>query len=630
MPIRILDPQVANRIAAGEVIERPASVVKELIENALDAGATRLTIESRGGGSDLIRVSDNGCGIPAGEVALAFRRHATSKIATAEDLDRIQTLGFRGEALASIAAVAGVTIITRTGEVAGGIYARLENGEVVQEGQRGAPVGTTVTVERLFANVPARRKFLKSPTSETGQISHLVSQYALAYPEVQFTLLSDGRTVFQSTGSGDLGDVLIKVYGLETARGLIPLEAGAEGETGGQEGAGELAVSPWHRASPSLHVTGYVSQPSVHRASRSYLSFFVNRRWVQSRMLAFAVEEAYHTLLPAGRHPIVVLNLTLPTDQVDVNVHPTKSEVRFLFERFVYATVQRRVRETLVRAAGIPAFRPELPSLEGREGGGEVASPAIAALELFAPPSLPVAAPALPTQPPLSPGFLPGEETKASPPAPAAEPGGPPAPAARSSHLPPLRILGQVAQTYIIAEAPEGLYLIDQHTAHERVLYEELMSQRQRLTIQVQTLLTPLTLDLTPRQATVAAAQTAFLAHLGFQIEPFGGQTILLRGVPPILAQRDPAAALIEILDSLAEEGVQTGSGGNPEAWVERVLTITACHAAVRAGQTLSLPEMQQLVELLEKTTLPRTCPHGRPILLHLSHEQLERGFGRR
>jgi len=591
MPIRILDPQVAARIAAGEVIERPASVVKELLDNAIDAGATRISVEVRGGGLDLIRVMDNGCGIPAEEVPLAFARHATSKITTVDDLLHVQTLGFRGEALPSIAAAAQVTMVTCPPDAHAGTLIRLVHGQMVEQRPQGAPAGTTVTVEHLFAELPARRKFLKAPATEASHISHVVSQYALAYPGITFILIVDGRLLLHSPGNGDLFDAIIKVFGLDTARAMIAVGANAS------SGAAVQSPAVW----------GYVSQPAITRSHRGYLSFFVNRRWVHNRLLVFAVEEAYHTLLPSGRHPIAVLHVRISPDEVDVNVHPAKSEVRFVREREVFSVVQRAVRAALVASAGIPTIQ-------------TAAAPG------------PVVAPARWTSPPPAPSHAiiqashgHGEE------GPSPWPSQPP-PQPSATKLPPLRILGQLAQTYIIAEAPEGMVLIDQHTAHERVIYERLMAERAHRTatgdvipsITPQLLLDPILLELTPRQQAALDAHREHLERLGFRLEPFGERAVLIRSLPPIVRPAQAAQTIGAVLDEI-------GEGGNALADVEeRLIVSVTCHSAVRAGQTLTLDEMRELVEQLEKTSLPRTCPHGRPTLIFMSQAQLEKEFGRR
>ena len=571
MPIRILSPDVASKIAAGEVVERPASVVKELLENSLDASATQIAIEVQGGGVRLIRVVDNGGGIPPEEVDLAFERFATSKVATADDLEGISSLGFRGEALPSIAAVSEVTMVTRSKDELSGIFVNIKDGAILEKAKRGCPPGTTVTVRNLFRNVPARLKFLKSASTENGHISNLVSQYSLAFPEVRFTLIIDGRTTFRSPGSGSLREVLGAVYGLDVAKAMLMIEA--------KEDADLLLPG----------VTGFVSPISLTRASRSYMSFFVNRRWVQSRMATYALEEAYHGLLMVGRHPIAVINISLLPQEVDVNVHPTKNEVRFRNERDIFSAVQKSVKATLTAQAPMPTLD-TLPQ--------------------------PQPAPAAPTE--RLPAFevKPGEAVAKSPVAvpPSAEP------VAKS--LPILRVVGQLANTYVIAEGPDGMYLIDQHAAHERVLFEKIRNERSRRAVEVQGLLQPVPVELTVRQQELLELQSEALSEYGFGIEHFGERTYLVRSVPAVLRGQNVAQSLVEVLDFLAE-----GEKGDRR---EEIAISLACHGAVRAGQALSYEEMRDLIRQLEQASQPRNCPHGRPTMIHLSASQLEKGFGRR
>jgi DNA mismatch repair protein MutL len=562
MPIRILSPEVVSKIAAGEVIERPASVVKELIENSIDAGASEIKVEVRQGGRRLIRVIDDGGGIPAQEVELAFERHSTSKLKDAEDLYRIATLGFRGEALPSIAAVSKVTMVTRTKEQEIGVLLHVEGGKVIKQQKKGAPQGTVVSVEDLFFNTPVRLKFLRKDSTEARHISDLVTRYALAYPSIRFSLLSEGHTRFRSTGSGSLYDVLIEVYGLETARQM--LEIPSLEEPLGEEGEG-------------LKISGYVGAPSLHRASGRYLTILINGRWVRDQLLGYAIKEAYHTLLPRGRHPVAVVRVDLPPQEVDINVHPAKAEVRFRRSGKVFAAVQRAVRHTL-KGAPIPAVAPRRWAPEPRP---------------------PISRP--------SPGQMALEVQRMEEMAP-------------SKKIPPLRVLGQLGRTYIIAEGPEGMYLIDQHAAHERVLYERLLSERAKMAVSSQSLLEPLTLDLSPQEAALIEEKLETLRSWGFDLEPFGGQTYLLRAVPAILKAGDLSQAVREVID---EASRQAGR------WEEEFVISLACHGAVRAGQIMSDGEMQELVRQLEETSSPRTCAHGRPTMIHLSAEQLQREFGR-
>ncbi len=606
MPIRILPPEVANQIAAGEVVERPASVVKELIENSLDAGATDIRVEIREGGRRLIRVQDDGCGIPAAEVALAFQRHATSKISSAEDLSRITTLGFRGEALASIAAVAQVTLLARARDESVGTLLRLADGREVAREPHGMPPGVSVTVEHLFASLPARLKFLKQPATEAAHIQQVLTRYALAYPERRFSLVTDGRLVFQSSGSGKLYDVLVKVYGLEMARELVQISESANHE------------SEDRQPPTAVRVSGYTGSPGLHRSSRSYITLFINRRWFQDQTVAYAVIQAYHTLLPAGRFPVAVVFIEMDPADVDVNVHPTKAEVRFRDPRAVFSAVQKAVRGALAQHTVAPradwgSEPPTQPPAWGREGWAERREALLAAGQerLFPSAGLPQSPPREETQP------LPGAQL------PPIQAPGPQAPAP-GRLLPLLRVVGQLAATYILAEGPDGLYLIDQHAAHERVLYEELMAQHAANRLAVQPLLEPLLLDLSPEQAAVVTEELETLNQLGVSIEPFGGSSYLVRSLPTVLGREDPAAALREIVDGLAQQDDLV------EATREaRLVTLICKRAAVKGNTPLSLPEMQELVRRLEACRSPRTCPHGRPTMLYMSSAELARQFGR-
>jgi len=567
MPIRILAPEVVSRIAAGEVVERPASVVKELVENSLDASASQVSVEVRGGGVSLIRVTDNGEGIPAAEVELAFQRYATSKIGGLDDLQSITSLGFRGEALPSIAAVAEVDIVTRRATEVMATYLSLKEGTVVSRGKQARSPGTTVTVHNLFRSLPARLKFLKSPATEASHIANTVSHYALAFPEVRFTLTMDGRTVLRTAGSGQLIESAIEVYGLEIARNL--LEVTAE-ERGWAAGVGTRSVL----------VSGMVSSPKIARSGRDYLSFFVNRRWITSRLLIRAVEDAYHGLLMIGRHPVAIINISLPASEMDVNIHPTKSEVRFRNEGMVFGAVQKAVRRTLISQAPVPTIEETPPTY----------------VTLARPGAPPPA-----THPPAT--QLPLTELTFS------------------VALPILRLLGQLAGTYIVAEGPDGLYLIDQHAAHERILFERINHQHSAQRSEVQGLLTPVTLELSPRQDETLRAHLDDLAEFGFSIEPFGSRSYLVRTVPAPLGSKDWGSALRELLDSPA--------GGGQAEWPEKLAISIACHSAIKAGQVLSDDEMRELLRQLERTALPNTCPHGRPTMTHLSSEQLAKEFGR-
>ena len=565
MSIRVLAPDVAAKIAAGEVVERPLSVVKELVENSLDAGAARITIEVASGGIDLIRVTDDGQGIPPDELELAFYRHATSKILGVSDLEEVETLGFRGEALPSIAAVARVTLSSRVRDEEVGQEISLRWGQVVGKASTGRPPGTSVTVVGLFENVPARRKFLRTPAAEAARVGDLVSRLALAFPEVQFGLRVDGRETLLSPGNGSLADAVVAVYGLDLGQGLLEAR--------------------WEEDAEGYQASGYISTPSTHRANRSYMTFLVNRRLVQSRLLSYAVEQAYHGFLPERRFPVAVLNLRVPARELDVNVHPAKREVRFHRENRVFTAVQRAVRSALVSASPIPEIR-----LEREPAPTGVTRPF----------------PFLPASP-----FREGasEETRQAE-----------APASAGMVLSYLRVLGQVQSTYVVAEGPDGVYLIDQHAAHERVLFEEICERDGR---QSQRLLEPVPIELTPGQEEMVRAQGELLARYGFLLEPFGDRTCLVRAIPAITSSRDPATALQEVLDLTSLQGMMKNQD-------ETLAASIACHSAVRAGMALSAKEMEELIHRLEAAANPHTCPHGRPTILHLSASRLEREFGRR
>ena len=567
MPIKVLDPQIVSRIAAGEVVDRPASVVKELVENSIDAGSSQISVETTGGGVNLIRVTDNGTGIPATELEHAFQRYATSKITTLEDLDSIRSLGFRGEALPSIAAVAHIEITTCVAGKSAGNYLSLREGKVTQRGTRGRSQGTTVTVRNLLRNVPARLKFLKSTPTENSHIANVITHYALAFPEIKFSLYIDDRTALRTPGSGRLMDSVIEVYGLEIARNML------EFGNGDERWEGKTTAAP--------HVTGMTSSLSISRASRNYLSFFVNHRWVNNRLLIWSVEEAYHGLLTSGKHPVAIIQISVPPDEVDVNIHPTKSEVKFQNERAVFSAVQKAVRQTLIGLAPVPRVEEVTPAYRaGRESGQMVWT----SVEANHRPSAGVS---------YTPSFS----------------------------LPALRLLGQMASSYIVAEGPDGLYLIDQHAAHERIRFEQIQHQISRQEIEVQGLLEPVTLEVTPKQDAVLKSQYQNLAEYGFSIEPFGNRTYLVRAVPALLLGRDWMGVLRELWDSTSEDKTD---------WMEKITISIACHSAVRAGQSLTDDEMRELIRQLEQAAIPNTCPHGRPTLININSEQLAREFDRR
>lgn len=596
MPIKVLPPHVAAQIAAGEVVERPASVVKELIENSLDAGASSISVEMLEGGQRLIKIADNGCGIPSEETEIAFQRYATSKLASINDLDHIATLGFRGEALASIAAVSRVTVITKAQGETYGTRLQLDGGKVIAREVIGAPQGTVIAVENLFYNVPARLKFLKKESTERSHVGALISRYAIAYPAVRFSLAQGDQEVLRSTGSGTLRDALVAVYGLETAEQMVEL-------------AGH-PPDPHREDLPPIHIAGFVGLPSLNRSNRNQITVFVNGRWVQDSSLAYAIVQAYHTMLMTGRYPVAVLMIDLPPEEVDVNVHPTKAEVRFRRPDAVFSAVQRAVRRTLVDNAPPPSIRAEVlwgsPEMVARrERIAQVTSERINQLGM----GLEMESPGQHSrhQRPT------GDDTSEAPIAPR-----------RKRELPALRVVGQVGATYVVAEGPQGLYLIDQHAAHERVLYEQFMAERSTSAPASQEMLEAIAVELMPEHIALIEANLTDLEAVGFKLEPFGRSTVQIRAIPALVAQSDPVQALLAAIGEIE-------CGESPlEATAEEKLIARVCkQAAVKAGQVLSFTEMEALIRQLEACQSPRTCPHGRPTMLHLSAEDLAKEFGR-
>jgi DNA mismatch repair protein MutL len=580
MPIHLLTSETIGKIAAGEVVERPSSVVKELIENSIDAGATRIAIEIEGGGSRLIRVTDDGSGIAAEDLPLATRRHATSKLTQFDDLEALDTLGFRGEALASIGAVADMTIRSATrGEP--GAALRLQYGRESGPWTEAVPVGTTISVHDLFGNVPARRKFLRQDSTEASYVSRLVGAYACNRAEIRWTLTNEARKVLSTPGNGSDLDAAIGVFGTELADNVLELKS---------EGA-ESAV-------PGVTVSGWVTTPRVTRSHRQNLFFFVNGRMVQHRALAFALEEAFHSLLMVGRHPLGMVRIELDPAAVDVNVHPTKAEVKFADERAVCRAVMRAVHDALGRQQQdrIPdvTFTPPTPA------GSSLSQGTFAAWMADRP--------QIQRQPSQQPE---AEDDRAGP------------TRIHVSGVPVMRVLGQVSGTYIIAEGPEGMFMIDQHAAHERVMYETIMAQLQAATIDVQPLLDPLVVELSPDEMSAYERSEDELRGIGFEIDRFGEQSVAIRQIPALMRGVDIGARIHDILQELAD-------GGVGDSWLDSVAISAACHTSIRAGQVLSLPEMRELVAQLERTQQPRACGHGRPTMLHMSQLEMERQFSRR
>ena len=581
MPIRILPDKIASQIAAGEVVDRPASVVKELLENAIDADAQQIDIEVMQAGRRLIQVTDDGSGIPADELVLAVCRHATSKLSTAEDLFNMRTLGFRGEALASIGSVSRLTLITNTRQSPFGAKLTVEGGAPAEVLSIAAAAGTRVSVEDLFYNLPARLKFLKSDTTENRHITGLVTRYALAYPYIRWSMSQDEKPIFQTTGSGERLEILQALFG--------PTEAGK--------------LMPLNFEERHLKVEGYISNLSLTRSSRKDITVFVNGRWVQDPTLTSAVIRAYNTMLMVGRYPVAVLFVTIPPELVDVNVHPAKAEVRFRDQDAVFSGVQRAIRRGLLAFTPIPDLNTTRlwgRSLPETEGPGWQQSSFTAADD---------------TNTTAREGELvTGSEFETAQ----------PQPTLPGTHLPLLRLVGQVASTYLIAEGPDGLYLIDQHAAHERVLFDQLMAQFDANAIPSQALLEPVVVELTPEKAGILEQQLEVLLSLGFEIEPFGPNAFVIRSVPIVVDRTDPRLAIEAVVNAFEED--ETPLMAEVEA---RIAARVCKRMAVKAGQILSEEEQRNLLLNLESSQSPRTCPHGRPTMIHLSVNLLERQFGR-
>lgn len=584
MTIRLLTEDTIGKIAAGEVVERPMSVVKELIENAIDASATRIDVEIVGGGSERIRVSDNGTGMARDDLELAIQRHATSKLVDFNDLEALRTLGFRGEALPSIAAVSNFSIRTgAAGDSAGSQLASVF-GAAPRITRVAAARGTVVSVEDLFGNVPARRKFLRQPGTEATYITRLISAYAANRSDIAWSLTSEGRKSIATQGNGDDVQAAIGIYGSELVDAVLPISSQAAGAH--VEG---------------VEVSGWISAPRVSRSHRQSLFFFVNGRLIQHRSLVYALEEAYHSLLMVGRHPIGMVRIELDPRAVDVNVHPTKAEVRFADERAVARAVQRAAHAALTMQE--QDVLPEV-AFERPQGPPSVNQTFFQSHHLQSRDDVPA------RHQPATPGSEDGYDAQ-------------PRSLEHRSGIPVLRVLGQVGATYIIAEGPGGMFLIDQHAAHERVMYEKLLGQVESRTTDRQPLLDPLVIDLAPHELAVLERSINELRDIGFDLDLFGEQSVIVRGVPAIMQRVDISERLHLILEELSE-------GGSGDSWLDSVTISAACHTSIRAGQHLSLDEMRELVAQLERTQQPRACGHGRPTMLHMSQTDLEKQFSRR
>jgi DNA mismatch repair protein MutL len=662
--IRLLSEQVANQIAAGEVIERPASVVKELVENSLDAQAKRITVEIQAGGRSLIRVLDDGLGMSRDDALLCLERHATSKIRRAEDLAAIATMGFRGEALPSIASVSRFTLTTRErdSDSPEGTQILISGGKIIEVKAAGAAPGTAVEVRQLFFNLPARRKFLRTEETESAHIQHYLTLAALAFPEVAFTFQKDGRPVWQLPAIPSGSDIPARLPALrERLRALY----GNEQELLTVNFSGEIAepvppaeldgnvdqpdLSPIKNQKSEIILWGFMGAPGVSRATRDDQHVFVNRRPVENRGINFALLEGYHTALMKGRYPVCCLFLEIDPGAVDVNIHPAKREVKFHREGEVRRLVAQAVRETLLAFHGEPLTRPTsnvqtpkstVPGPKPEAGAAEAGQLQTPSLPAF-PPTPAVAAPPTPaTQPPLRMGFAAGTErtktTEAD-----ATPGEGVLPASTIQHpassiqrpaIPtpllsvPLRLVGVIGRLYVVLESDRGLVLLDQHAAHERILFEQMLNRlEQNQQAAAQKLLLPETVELSARDAGFLRGQLEVLTRLGVGLSEFGERTFLLDALPPFVKVSDPRRFVIELVDELKAVGQEV----NTLRLGEHTVAKTVCRHAVKANDPLAGRELENLVEDLRRCAMPYTCPHGRPTLIEMNFRELEKKFGR-
>jgi DNA mismatch repair protein MutL len=582
--IRALSPAIVAKIAAGEVVERPSSIAKELVENSLDAGARRIVLEMERGGKKLLRVSDDGSGMGREDSIAAFERHATSKISREEDLFNISTLGFRGEALAAISAVARVRLTTRTPEEVEATEVRADGGKVKDARAASRSPGTTVEVADLFHSVPARRKFLSSDESEEDHIMAVMTAYSLARPDVGFRVVADGKETLGLHPAESLGERVAGVYGVQLFRELLVVLAHCR----------ELPHSYDEYPLEKCVVRGFISRPALTKGRPSHLHFFLNGRWFSDKLLLQAVLDAYGELLPRGRYPAGVLALEMNPTLVDVNVHPAKSVVRFADEKRVFGAVLEAVRDALSTAAaqphGIPGrpleplpFRPKTTT----RVEAKAVQKTIYGIE--------VAAPAPPPEP--------------------------------EKGLPEVTILGQAHNLYILGQTREGLVIIDQHAAHERINYERLWDEYSGGKVKSQTLLSPRTLELSAREKRALESGSGTVQRLGYDVEDFGGRSCVVKAVPVVGGQALGPESLRDVLGEMLEAAGKPG--GISEAGQDRLLKLMACHESVRAGERMEMEQMRALIEALYKAQNPFSCPHGRPTIIHMTKEELEKKFGR-
>jgi DNA mismatch repair protein MutL len=647
--IHVLSEAVANKIAAGEVVERPASVVKELLENALDAGSTRIKIQVEAGGKKLIQITDNGCGMVRDDALLAFERHATSKLKNAEDLLRVATLGFRGEALPSIASVSRLRLETRAAEDSSGTIVEINGGKIFKVEEAGLPGGTSITIRDLFFNTPARKKFLKAESTELSHIASLVTHYALAHPDKHFELHSATNAMLVAPPVAGYGERVYQVFGKDMLDQLLPLAALQP-----LERVGLPQPPPWRRREEDeqpkqpgeVRIHGFVSKPEIQKLNRNSIYIFVNGRLIRDRLLQHAILEAYRNILPPTVFPVVLLFLEMPSAEVDVNVHPSKTEVRFRQQTVLHDFVRDSIRAVLMKARPVPQFVSEIhahptasPSLT--PGSRAAAEASTACQSLYAPANPGGFALQAPVPPPITERFqfADGIAVEANAavslaraaevvpddgctPAPVDEPE---IPSQLAPSLASLKPLGQIRDSFILAVNPEGLWIIDQHVAHERVLFERVLKQRAAKGVESQRLLMPLILELSPAQQAVFAEISDELARNGFEAEPFGTRSLAVKVAPAGVDASQVEHMLHELLERFSREDQKL----NLETVRTRIAASIACHAAIKVNMPLEQNKMEWLLAELAKTDCPMSCPHGRPVVLRYSMKDIQKAFKR-
>ncbi len=648
--IRVLSDQVANQIAAGEVVDRPASVVKELLENAIDAGAGRIRVEIEGGGRRLIRLADDGCGMSRDDALLAFERHATSKIRSSDDLLSIATLGFRGEALPSIASISRLELVTRPAENPTGTRVEIAGGKVLAVEDAGGPQGTTIAVRDLFFNTPARRKFLRAESTELAHVTALVTHYALAHPEIHFELHSATHALLTAAPVREAAERIYQIFGRETLDHLLPIAAERRFDH-----AGLPEPPPWRREEDYrppdpgyLRISGFVSKPSLQKLNRNSIYIFVNQRLIRDRLILHAITEAYRNIIPPTSFPVLLLFLEMPAHEVDVNVHPAKTEVRFRQQTLVHDFVRESIRIALIKGRPAASFVealtasptasaslvPEVPkgSVPAQSGPVPAAEDAAAfALTPSAPKPQEMALPFLPAPPstsitgtPIQALAVPSAGSNGYGCGEQAFPAGGEAGSSLAS-LASLKPLGQLRESFILAVNDEGLWIIDQHVAHERVLFEKILGERQVERVERQRLLMPMLIDLLPQQMVIFSSLAEELERNGCEAEPFGPHTIAVKAAPAGLAGGELEGMIFEVL----EQPGSVSQSENLETARTRIAASIACHAAIKVNMPLDNQRMEWLLGELARTEHPTSCPHGRPIALRYSWKDIQRAFQR-